>query len=54
MNELEKFEKETYQKEKEEFMADKCPDCMSYLNEETGDCDYNFCEGKIPDEYKGV
>ena len=50
--ELEKFENETYQKEREEFMSDKCPHCMGYLNEDNEECDNNFCEGKIPPEYR--
>lgn len=49
---LDRFENDTYQKEKEEFMSDKCSDCMGYLDEDTDECDNNFCEGKIPLEYK--
>jgi hypothetical protein len=49
---IEKFENEVYQKEKEEFMKDKCSHCMEYLNEDTEECDNNFCEGKIPTEYR--
>tara|TARA_R100000149_G_C5849267_1_gene118567 strand:- start:776 stop:934 length:159 start_codon:yes stop_codon:yes gene_type:complete len=52
MNELERFEKETYKKEKEDFMSDKCTHCMSYLNKENGECENNFCESKIPEEFK--
>ncbi len=37
MNELQKFEKETYLQEKEEFMSDKCSCCMNYLNEDNID-----------------
>ena len=51
MNELQKFEKETYLQEKEEFMADKCSCCMNYLNEDN-ECENNFCESKIPIEYR--
>jgi hypothetical protein len=50
--ELEKFEQDLYLEEKEEFLSDKCSDCMSYLNEETEECDNNFCIGKIPEEYR--
>ncbi len=49
---LDRFENDTYQKEKEEFMSDKCSDCMGYLDEDTDECDNDFCEGKIPPEYK--
>lgn len=50
--ELEKFEKDVYSEEKEEFLSNKCSECMSYLNEETEECDNNFCVGKIPEEYR--
>ena len=50
--ELEKFEKDLYLEEKEEFLSNKCSDCMNYLNEETEECDNNFCVGKIPEEYR--
>ena len=49
---LEKFEQDLYLEEKEEFLSNKCSDCMSYLNEETEECDNNFCIGKIPEEYR--
>ena len=49
---LDRFENDTYQKEKEEFMSDKCSDCMGYLDKDADECDNNFCEGKIPPEYK--
>ena len=51
MNELQKFEKETYLQEKEEFMADKCSCCINYQNEDN-ECENNFCESKIPIEYR--
>ena len=50
--ELEKFEKDVYLEEKEEFLSNKCSECMNYLNEETEECDNNFCVGKIPEEYR--
>lgn len=44
---------EQYFKEKEDFVADKCPHCMSYLDKDAEDvCPNNFCEGKIPEDYK--
>ena len=47
MKEIEDFEKDLYLEEKEGFLSDKCSHCMSYLNEETEECDNNFCLGKI-------
>lgn len=41
---LEKFEQETYQQEKNEFMSDKCRHCMHYVDEETKECKNEFCE----------
>ncbi len=45
------IQKEMYEEEKKEFLSNKCSDCMSYLNEETEECDNKFCVGKIPQEY---
>jgi len=41
-----------FTKEQQEFTSNKCSDCMSYLNEETEECENNFCVGKIPQEYR--
>ena len=43
---MELLEKEIplYQKEKAEFMSDKCSHCMSYTDDK-GNCTNNFCEG---------
>ena len=46
------IQKEIYEEEKEEFTSNKCSDCMSYLDEETEECNNNFCDGKIPEEYR--
>jgi len=43
---------EAYQNEKEDFYATKCTECMCYLNAETKKCDNDFCEGKIPSEWR--
>ena len=43
----ERFEEDIYQQEQQDFYSDKCPCCMSYLNEETEECENNFCESKI-------
>ena len=48
---LEKIEKEIYQQEKEDFLLDKCTHCMGYLND-NGLCENNFCEAKIPEDYR--
>ena len=52
LTDLEKFEQDLFLEEKEEFLSNKCSDCMNYLNEETEECDNNFCIGKIPEEYR--
>ena len=41
--ELERFEKDLYQQEKEEFLSDKCIHCMEYVNSETEKCDNGLC-----------
>ena len=51
MNDLQKFQTETYLQEKEEFMSDKCSCCMTYLNKDN-ECENNFCQSKIPSEYR--
>lgn len=51
LGEVEKFQTETYLQEKKEFMSDKCSCCMTYLNEDN-ECENNFCESKIPSEYR--
>ena len=43
---IERFESNLYQQEKEEFMSDKCCHCMKYLNAETNECDNNWCESR--------
>lgn len=40
-----------YQKEKEEFLADKCSYCMGYLDENS-QCEFQFCESHIPEQYR--
>jgi len=43
MNELERFQKVTYQEEKRSFLSDKCPTCMGYLDVNEGKCKDVFC-----------
>tara|TARA_R110002012_G_scaffold286526_1_gene478097 strand:+ start:277 stop:453 length:177 start_codon:yes stop_codon:yes gene_type:complete len=50
--ELERFEKDLYQQEKEEFLSDKCRHCMEYVNQETEECENACCESNMPEEYK--
>jgi len=40
-----------YQKEKEQFLADKCSYCMGYLDENS-QCEFKFCESLIPEQYR--
>jgi len=40
-----------YQKEKQEFLADKCSYCMDYLDENL-QCKNIFCESLIPEQYR--
>lgn len=40
------FEQQNYKIEREEFMSDKCPHCMRYLNNQN-QCEYNFCMSKL-------
>lgn len=49
--EFEKWEKAQYQKEKAEFMSDKCSYCMDYLDD-SGECENKFCDRLIPAEYR--
>jgi len=37
-NDLARFENEMYHQEKEDFLSDKCPTCMGYLNPDEGKC----------------
>jgi hypothetical protein len=41
----------SFQIEQNQFHSDKCPDCMSYLDQK-GDCTNKFCDGLIPSEYR--
>ena len=44
--ELTKESLEKFLTERKEFMSDKCPDCMRYLNNQN-QCEYNFCMSKL-------
>jgi len=39
-----------FQIEQNEFYSDKCPHCMSYIDE-NDNCNNNFCNSKIPEGY---
>ena len=41
-----KFEQQNYESEKDDFISDKCHECMTYVNDK-GECENIYCLTKI-------